>query len=85
MTRSVTLWEARDSTGALTTVEISTGWGSTIVVNEGTYYPRIGDEGSRERDESIVVRAENLPLLASRLDVDGTQRCAAGGKPVSTG
>ena len=73
MRSSVTLRVERDDTDALTTVTISTGWGDTIVFNEGTYYPGMGTVGSRERDEYVVVRTENLPLLASRLGVDGAQ------------
>jgi hypothetical protein len=34
MPKSVTLRKYRDSTKALTTVTVSTGWGDTIVFNE---------------------------------------------------
>jgi hypothetical protein len=71
MSNSVTLRVERDGTDAVTTVTISTGLGETIVFNEGTYYPRLGTVASRERDEYVVVRTENLPVLASRLGVDG--------------
>jgi hypothetical protein len=70
MPRSATLREHRDRSGALTTFTVSTGWGTTIVFTEGTYYPASGGEESREVDESVVVRAEDLPLLAGRLGVE---------------
>jgi len=69
----VTLRVERDNSDAVTTVNISTGSGHTIVVNEGTYYPRTGTVESRERDEYVVVRTEHLPLLAARLGVEGAQ------------
>jgi hypothetical protein len=75
MPDSVTLRVERDGSNALTTVTISTGWGQTIVFNEGTYYPPIHGtslaEPSREYGEYVVVRTENLPLLADRLGIEG--------------
>jgi hypothetical protein len=73
MASRVTLRVQRDDSDALTTVDISTGWGDTIVFNEGTYYPAIGSVESRERDEYVVVRTEDLPVLAGRLGVEGRQ------------
>jgi hypothetical protein len=73
MATSVTLREERDSTGALATFVVSAGWGATIVFTEGTYYPRLDDVESREIDYSVVVAAESLPLLASRLGIEGAQ------------
>lgn len=73
----VTLRSERDGGDALTTVDLSTGWGRTIVFNEGTYYPpitgSISGEESREHDEYVIVREEHLALLANRLGVEGTE------------
>lgn len=73
----VTLRVERDGGDALTTVDVSTGWGRTIVLDEGTCYPPLTSgvvsTESRERAEYVVVREQHLPLLASRLGVGGTE------------
>jgi hypothetical protein len=73
MPKSVTLRKYRDSTKALTTVTVSTGWGDTIVFNAGTYYPPFHGSESREYDEYVILRAEDIPLLTRRLGVEGTR------------
>ena len=71
MEESVTLCAERDASNALTEMTVSTGLGDTIVFNEGTYYPPLPHSPSRGYDEYVVVRTENLPLLAGRLGVEG--------------
>jgi hypothetical protein len=67
----------RDGSDAVTTLTVSAGLGRTIVFNEGTYYPPIHGTAvsaeSREHDRYVVVQTENLPVLARRLGVEGTQ------------